>query len=120
NYFLWEFAFLMYIMGKELWGIVDGTLAEPKDAKSVGYIKWHTQNAKVVSWMLSTMESHITVNLQPYKTRSTMWTYLKEAYFQDNEARRFQLDNEIADFQQGDRFVQECYSAFMALWQEYS
>ncbi|GAV64636.1 UBN2_3 domain-containing protein [Cephalotus follicularis] len=120
NYFLWEFAFRMYVMGKELWGIVDGTLAEPEDATSGGYIKWHTQNAKVVSWMLSTVESHIDVNLRPYKTASAMRTYLKEVFFQDNEARQFQLENEIAEFQQGDRSVQEYCSAFMALWQKYS
>ncbi|GAV65307.1 UBN2_3 domain-containing protein [Cephalotus follicularis] len=105
----------MYVTGKELWEIVDETLAEAEDAKSAGYIKWHIQNAKVASWMLSTVESHIAVNLRPYETSSTMWTYLKEVYFQDNEARRFQLE-----IQQGDRSVQEYYFAFMALWQEYS
>ncbi|GAV78771.1 UBN2_3 domain-containing protein [Cephalotus follicularis] len=97
NYFLWEFAFQMYVMGKELWGIVDGTLAEPVTSSSAEYTKWHTQNDKVVSWMLSIADSYIAMNLRPYKTTSAIWKYSKEVYFQDNEARRFQLENEIAD-----------------------
>ncbi|GAV82774.1 UBN2_3 domain-containing protein [Cephalotus follicularis] len=120
NYFLWEFAFRMYVVGKELCGIVDGTLAGLVTSSSVEYTQWHSQNATVVSWMLSTVDSHIAVDLRPYKTASAMWKYLKEVYFQDNEAHHFQLENEIADSHQGERSVQEYYSEFTALWQEYN
>ncbi|KAJ0103501.1 hypothetical protein Patl1_05650 [Pistacia atlantica] len=49
-----------------------------------------------------------------------MWNYLKQVHKQDNNARRFQLELAIANYTQGDLSVQDYYSGFLALWNDYS
>jgi len=60
------------------------------------------------------------LNLRAYKTAKTMWEYLLKVYHQDNSARRFQLEYEIANFTQGNLSIQEYFSDFMNLWGEFS
>lgn len=118
NYFLWEFAFRMYVIGKDLWGIVDGSLPQPNETKPVELSQWKINNAKVINWMLATVDPHIATNLRAYKTAAGMWKYLEKVYHQTSDARRFQLENELAAYNQGDRSIQEYYSGFMNLWLE--
>ncbi|KAI4331744.1 hypothetical protein L6164_016702 [Bauhinia variegata] len=49
-----------------------------------------------------------------------MWDYLKLIYYQDNTARRFQLELEISNFNQGNLSIEQYYSGFLNLWSEYS
>ena len=49
-----------------------------------------------------------------------MWGYLKHIYHQENSARRFQLEHEIAQYSQGQMVVQEYYSNFFVLWTDYT
>ncbi|KAK3007770.1 hypothetical protein RJ639_015457 [Escallonia herrerae] len=58
NYFPWSSVFYVHDRN-ELRGTVDGTLPEPKDTKSLEHGKWRIQNVKVVSWMLSSVDSQI-------------------------------------------------------------
>ena len=48
-----------------------------------------------------------------------MWEYLKKVYYQDNNARRFQLENDISNYVQGNLSIQDYYSGFQNLWVEY-
>ncbi|KAJ0087840.1 hypothetical protein Patl1_32633 [Pistacia atlantica] len=49
-----------------------------------------------------------------------MWNYLKQVYNQDNNAKCFQLELAIANYTQGDLSVQDYYSSFLTLWNDYS
>ena len=49
-----------------------------------------------------------------------MWAYLKKIYGQNNTARRFQLEYDIAILQQDSLSISEFYSQFMNLWAEYT
>jgi hypothetical protein len=60
------------------------------------------------------------LNLRAYKTTKTMWEYLLKVYHQDNTARRFQLEYEIASYTQGNLSIQEYFSGFQNLWGEFS
>ena len=73
-----------------------------------------------MSWILGSVDPLIVLNLRPYKTTKTMWEYLKKVYYQDNNARRFQLDNDISNYVQGNLFIQDYYSGFQNLWAEYT
>jgi enamine deaminase RidA (YjgF/YER057c/UK114 family) len=42
-----------------------------------------------------------------------------KVYHQDNTARRFQLEYEIASFTQGNLSIQEYFSGFQNLWGEF-
>jgi hypothetical protein len=49
-----------------------------------------------------------------------MWNYLNKVYNQDNTARRFQLEYEMANFTQGSLSIEEYFSSFQNLWANYS
>jgi len=49
-----------------------------------------------------------------------MWDYLKKVYHQANEARKFQLEYEMANFTQRSLPIKEYFSSFQNMWVEYS
>ncbi|KAL5843291.1 hypothetical protein ACOSQ3_009258 [Xanthoceras sorbifolium] len=59
-------------------------------------------------------------NLRSFTTAKQMWEYLKRIYNQDNNARRFQLELEIANYNQGNLSIEQFYGGFLSLWSEYS
>ena len=66
------------------------------------------------------IEPHLILNLRLYKTTAAMWNYLHTVYNQDNSARRFQLEYEMANFTQGSLSIEEYFSGFQTLWTDYS
>ncbi|KAJ0080095.1 hypothetical protein Patl1_22409 [Pistacia atlantica] len=56
-------------------------------------------DARIMSWLLGSVEPHIVTNLQAHHSTQSMWNYLKKVYHQDNDAHRFQLEHAIAMFQ---------------------
>lgn len=76
-------------------------------------------DAKVISWILSSVDPQIVRNLRPHKTANKMWEYMKKMYNQDNSARRFQLEHEIFEYCQGTTPKQEYDSGFINLWNEF-
>ena len=48
-----------------------------------------------------------------------MWEYLKKVYYQNNNARRFQLENDIFNYSQCNLFIQDYYSGFQNLYAKY-
>lgn len=117
NYLSWEFQFHMFVKGKELWGHIDGSI--PKPTENAEKAKWESNDAKVITWILSSVDSKIVLNLRSYTTAKDMWAYLKKIYNQDNPARRFQLELDISEYSQGTMSIQEYYSGFINIWAEY-
>lgn len=60
------------------------------------------------------------LHLKPYKTAQEMQAYIKLIYHQENLARRFQLEHEIAQFSQGSMTVEDYYHGFLAPWTEFA
>ncbi|KAL6323418.1 hypothetical protein AAG906_038987 [Vitis piasezkii] len=73
-----------------------------------------------MTWILSSVEPHLILNLRPYKTAAAMWNYLHTVYNQDNSARRFQLEYEMTNFTQGSLSIEEYFYGFQTLWTDYS
>ena len=73
-----------------------------------------------MSWFLGLVEPHIVTHLRPHRSTLSMWAYFKKVYYQDNDARRFQLEHAIVMFQHGSLSIQDYYSAFFTLWHEYA
>ena len=65
-----------------------------------------------MTWILSSVEPHLVLNLRPYKTAAAMWNYLHTVYNQDNSARSFQLEYEMANFTHGSISIEEYFSGF--------
>ncbi|RVW92020.1 Retrovirus-related Pol polyprotein from transposon RE1 [Vitis vinifera] len=84
------------------------------------FSSWAVLDARIMSWLLGSVEPHIVTHLRPHRSAQSMWAYLKKVYHQDNDARRFQLEHAIAMFQHGSLSIQDYYSAFLTLWHEYA
>jgi hypothetical protein len=84
NYFSWEFQFQMFVKGKELWNHLDGSFMVLADPIKLG--SWESKDPKVVSWLLSSMESHMVNNFCSFNTAKEMWDLLRWMYHQDNSA----------------------------------
>lgn len=91
-YFLWEFSFRNFVEGKELSVYIDRSISKSNDSKEI--TKWKVNNAKVIRWILSSVELHISLTLPAYTAAEDMWSHLRKVYNQENEARRFQLKKE--------------------------
>ena len=125
NYSTWAFQFELFLKGKDLWGHIDGTDVEKpstfEKSQDVGFSpSWTVLDARIMSWLLGSVEPHIVTHLRPHRSAQSMWAYLKKVYHQDNDARRFQLEHAIAMFQHGSLSIQDYYSAFLTLWHEYA
>ncbi|KAA8525327.1 hypothetical protein F0562_007182 [Nyssa sinensis] len=117
NYSAWEFQFKLFVKGKDLWGHIDGSVPAPQGVEALS--KWEIHDARVMTWILSSVEPHLVLNLRPYKTAVSMWNYLNTVYNQDNSAKRFQLEYEMANFTQGSLSIEEYFSGFQTLWADY-
>ncbi|KAJ0053502.1 hypothetical protein Pint_00159 [Pistacia integerrima] len=118
NYASWEFQFRMFVKGKELWGHLDGSSEAPTDPKELSL--WESKDAKIASWLLSSIEPHMVNNLRGFTTVKAMWDYLRRIYYQDNFARKFQLELDIGNYRQGNLSIEQFYSGFINLWSDYS
>lgn len=118
NYNSWAFQFQMYLKGKKMWGYVSGTIPKPNPTEE--FEDWETKDAQIMTWNLGSVNPHFIMHLRPHKTAKAMSDYLKSIYKQENPARRFQLEHEIADYSQGNLSIQEFLSGFMSLWMEYT
>ena len=81
---------------------------------------WEAKDNQIMSWILDSMESHLILPLRPHRSTQTMWNYLKQVYKQDNNVRHFQLELAIANYTREDLSVQDYYSGFLILWNNYS
>lgn len=95
NYTTWAFRFQLYLQAKELWGHIFGSDPTPtKDEKLIS--TWHTQDAKIKTWILGSVEPTLILNLKSYKTTKGMWEFFKKVYHQGTLARQFRLEFDIA------------------------
>ncbi|KAA8531721.1 hypothetical protein F0562_006563 [Nyssa sinensis] len=113
NYAAWEFQFQLFVMGKELWGHVDGSDPAPTDPTKL--VQWKVQDARMMTWILGSVDPLLILNLKPHKTAKSMWECLKKVYHQDHSARRLQLETDLAAYSQGkgrgrDMRTVQCYS----------
>jgi len=125
NYATWAFQFEFFLKGKALWGHIDDTDVDSSStsekSKADGSSpSWTVLDARIMSWLLGSVESHIVTHLRPHHSAQAMWAYLKKVYHQDNDARRFQLEHAIAMFQHNSLSIQDYYSGFLTLWHEYA
>ena len=117
NYSTWEFQFHIFFMGKELWGHINGRDSAPTEPTKLA--QWQVKDARVMTWILASIDQLIVFNLRPYKIAKDMWEYLKKVYNQDNIARRLQLEYDIANYSQGNLSIQDYFSGFQNLWAEF-
>lgn len=119
NYAVWKFHFQFFIEGKGLWRYIDGTESKPDESESKKLKQWRIDNAKIISWILGSIDANIGIPMRGFKTAEEMWNYLERVYQQSNLARKFQIEDNIFSYSQGEKKIQEYYAGFMTLWNEY-
>ena len=103
-----NFSFKYLLRGKNC-GVM---WIDPAPTDSTKLFQWKVKDARVMSWIFGYVDPLIVLNLRPYKTTKIMWKYLKKVYYQDNNARRFQLENDISNYSQCNLSIQDYYSGF--------
>ena len=86
----------MFLKGKELFHHIYNSTQIPIDENELA--KWEVQDAKVISWLLGTIEPHLVTNLRCFSTTKALWAYLHRIYHQDNSAWKFQLEMKINSY----------------------
>ncbi|XP_050889246.1 uncharacterized protein LOC127094459 [Lathyrus oleraceus] len=114
----WEFQFKMYVKGKGLWSHLDDVSKAPTEKTALD--AWETKYAQIITWILNSIYPQMINNLRSFSTAQEMWNYLKRIYNQENSAKHFQLELEIANYKQGALSIQEYYSGFLNIWTKHS
>ena len=123
NYMSWSFHIRNFVEGKGLIGYLNGTNPQPaisttmdgssgtasKTVDEKAIASWNQNNAKVVTWILNSVDLFVSISLQAFTKASDMWDQLKKLYPHTNKARKFHLDTELAQYCPGDKSVQEYY-----------
>uniref|UniRef100_A0A2N9GK30 Integrase catalytic domain-containing protein n=1 Tax=Fagus sylvatica TaxID=28930 RepID=A0A2N9GK30_FAGSY len=101
---------------QELWGYIDGSITKPTAGSTSS--KWTTNNAKIKTWLMESVEASIAINLSPLQNAKDMWDFLARIYRVTNKARLYQLEKDLNSLSQGSKSIQEFYSTMMLLWNE--
>ncbi|KAJ0086108.1 hypothetical protein Patl1_07356 [Pistacia atlantica] len=94
NYSPWAFQFELFLKGKELWGHIDRTDVAPtsdsdKSKDVVSSPSWVVLDARIMSWLLGSVEPHLITNLQAYRSAQSMWNYLKKNLHKTSQSDQF-------------------------------
>ena len=60
----------IFSMGKELWGHIDGS--DPAPTEPTKLAQWQVKDARVMTWILASVDQLIFFNLRLYKTTKDM------------------------------------------------
>ncbi|CAN1294927.1 hypothetical protein LINPERPRIM_LOCUS22648 [Linum perenne] len=98
---------------------LDGTAAEPQSPVPPDELEiWKTNNAKVFSWIINSVEPRIALTLRTFTSAAAIWIHLKKLYAKANSSRRFDIEYELAKLTQGDRDINTFYTIALELWTE--
>ncbi|XP_038712677.1 uncharacterized protein LOC120006633 isoform X2 [Tripterygium wilfordii] len=120
NYLPWSRAILLALGGRSKLEFIDENSVAP-DANSGEYKAWIANDKLVMTWLLNSMELHLAEIFSFSESSADLWKAVKEMYGnQNNAARVFQLQKDIASLQQeGKPFVQ-FLGSLKSMWNELS
>ena len=121
NYTTWAYLMKNYLISKDAWKYVDGTLEKPVEGIE-NYAEllseWDTVNAKILTWINDSVEPSIGKHLQKFSLAKEVWHHLARAFTKVNIARKYKLENFLRGLVQGDRSVPEFCSLMTRIWDQ--
>ncbi|PIN11163.1 hypothetical protein CDL12_16238 [Handroanthus impetiginosus] len=96
--------------------MLDGSTAQLLDNE--GKTAWRSNNAKVISWLLNSVQVDIAMGLRSFVLASEMWEHLYIVYTQCNLAQEFELERSLVEYVQGEKYVCSFHSGLLAIWSE--
>ncbi|CAN0899653.1 Retrovirus-related Pol polyprotein from transposon RE1 [Linum grandiflorum] len=120
NYSLWAFQFSVFVEGKGLLDILDGTSSKPaEDAKADVISLWKSNNAKLKSWILRSVDPAVALSLRSFSTAHEMWEHLEASHSQVDASRQFDIEYQLSQLSQGDKSIRDYYRTATNLWIEH-
>ena len=79
NYMSWSFHLKNFVEGQGLFGYLDGSITKPQptsttDSKNLA--TWSKENARVITWILNSIDPSLVVALHAYTAATDMWAHL--------------------------------------------
>lgn len=69
----------MFVKGKGLWGHLDGSIQRPQDdIDRVKVAQWDSNDAKMISSNMSSIDAFIILNFLSFHYSKDMWDYLNK------------------------------------------
>ncbi|CAL1408190.1 unnamed protein product [Linum trigynum] len=120
NFALWEFQFRVFVEGRGLLGILDGTTPQPDAgaANAQERAQWNQNDARLRFWLLGCVDASTCLSLRLFPTANRMWRHLTALYSTVNPARQFEVQMALARLEQGDKSVTEYFNLAQELWTE--
>ncbi|XP_059663889.1 uncharacterized protein LOC132309614 [Cornus florida] len=110
----------MFIGGKGKIGYITDSEKEPAESEKA-YPQWFADNTMVMSWLVNSMQLNIAVSYMFMKTAKQIWDSVQRTYSQrQNNARIFQLGQDITRISQGDLTVSGYIAKLRVIWEEMS
>ncbi|CAE5958140.1 unnamed protein product [Arabidopsis arenosa] len=117
NYFIWKNDFLLFLQSKSKTGFIDGTIAKP-DPSSPIYHPWKTCNARVKSWMMSSLSEELRNYVRFAETAHKAWEDLRVLFVPSVDFKIYELRQRLAMLRQDGDSVGRYFAKFMRAWVE--
>ncbi|KAK9924141.1 hypothetical protein M0R45_032528 [Rubus argutus] len=118
NYTIWAPLMKMRIGARGKVGYLTGAKAEPA-MNSAEYEAWATDNEKVKSWLIDSMESSLMNRYIRLPTAKDIWEAVEKTFYDDSdETRIFELNKKCFEAKQNRRPIPTYYNELVAMFQE--
>ncbi|CAM8982603.1 unnamed protein product [Rhodiola kirilowii] len=119
NYAIWAPLMRMRIGGRGKIGYLTGAKIEPSDESSPEYDAWATDNEKVKSWLIDSLEISLMNRYIRLPTAKDIWEAVEKTFYDDSdETRIFELNKKCFEAKQNGRPIPTYYNELVAMFQE--
>lgn len=119
NYNPWSLAMTMALKGKNKFCFVDGSFPSPASTHA-DYHHWSCVNNMVMSWILNSIDRSLAHTVLYAESAAAVWAYLKARFSSNTGPRIYELEKNIATFQQQDFSIAHYLNQLRSLWDELS
>ncbi|CAL9215758.1 unnamed protein product [Arabidopsis halleri] len=117
NYFIWKNEFLLFLQSKSKIGFIDGKIEKP-DPSSPLYHPWETCNARVKTWMMSSLSEELRNYVRFAETAHKAWEDLRVLFVPSVDFKIYELRQRLAMLRQDGDSVGRYFAKFMRAWVE--
>ncbi|KAK6921131.1 Retrotransposon Copia-like, N-terminal [Dillenia turbinata] len=104
NYLSWSRSCLLFIQARGLKGYVTGEKPKPAITDST-YNQWEAENSLVMSWLINSMQPHISKGYLLFNTAHKIWSAVTLTYSQvGNDAQIYELRNKAVCLEDATKF----------------
>ena len=105
NYVYGSQTVMIFISGRGKFEYITSEISAPTKTDP-GFKAWNIDNMMVMSWLLNTMEAHISQNFLFHKIAKSLWEEVAKRYSdRDNSSEIFKLKTKLRNLGQGNNDV---------------